>query len=338
LETKIKILNLLKKKGPCSGKYIADTLKLSRQAISRHMRNLIEQGKIQKTGETRNALFQITGKPIPRQKMRKQLKLTGLEEDRIFMQFVISLNLQDKLTPGAFESTKYAFTELLNNAIEHSFSKICVVEMIIDQLNVSFRIRDYGIGLYYSIFKKLKLQNEMDALWELIKGKTTTMEKHHSGEGIFFSSKAGDVVRFRSHQIELVFDNKQPDTFVSSKRDLNGTDVMFTVSKYAKKRLEKIFNEYAPEEYDFNFQKTQISVKLFRTEYISRSEAKRLINNLQKFRKVILDFKDVKSIGQAFADEVFRIFTRNHPDIILETKNASPAIEMMLRHVVDNIK
>ena len=74
-------------------------------------------------------------------------------------------------------------------------------------------------------------------------------------------------------------------------------------------------------------------VKLLQREYVSRSEAKRLLANLGKFREVVLDFRDVKAIGQGFADEVFRVFTSAHPETKLAAENANPVVDAMVRHV-----
>lgn len=46
----------------------------------------------------------------------------------------------------------------------------------------------------------------------------------------------------------------------------------------------------------------------------SRSQAKRLLARVDKFKKVIFDFDDVEPIGQAFADEVFCVFAKQHID------------------------
>jgi low affinity Fe/Cu permease len=54
---------------------------------------------------------------------------------------------------------------------------------------------------------------------------------------------------------------------------------------------------------------------------------------LDKFKKIILDFKDISGIGQAFADEIFRVFKERHPDITIEFKNTNEAIEMMIKRV-----
>ncbi|MNC91933.1 hypothetical protein D3C83_82760 [compost metagenome] len=73
-------------------------------------------------------------------------------------------------------------------------------------------------------------------------------------------------------------------------------------------------------------------MKLLQRDFVSRSEAKRLVANLDKFSEIVLDFRDVSSVGQGFADEVFRVFARRHPAIRILTENANPAVDAMLRH------
>jgi hypothetical protein len=46
-----------------------------------------------------------------------------------------------------------------------------------------------------------------------------------------------------------------------------------------------------------------------------------------------LDFTKVESIGQGFADEVFRVFKTNHPDIVVHAVNASLAVGAMIQHM-----
>jgi hypothetical protein len=86
-----------------------------------------------------------------------------------------------------------------------------------------------------------------------------------------------------------------------------------------KVQLKDIFNEYASSE-DFGFSKTNIPVALLDHEgrtLISRSQAKRLIIRLDRFKEVILDFEGIEMIGQGFADELFRVFKNEHPDVHL---------------------
>jgi hypothetical protein len=99
-----------------------------------------------------------------------------------------------------------------------------------------------------------------------------------------------------------------------------------------RRRLPDVFSDFAPEEYDFRFEKTKVLVRLLQQDYVSRSEARRLTANLEKFREVVLDFSGVESVGQGFADEVLRVFAARYPHTAIKVENASPAVAAMLRH------
>ena len=74
-------------------------------------------------------------------------------------------------------------------------------------------------------------------------------------------------------------------------------------------------------------------MKLLQRDYVARSEARRLLANLEKFSEIVLDFRDVKSMGQGFADEVFRVFASRYPAIVISTENTNPVLDAMIRHV-----
>ncbi len=61
--------------------------------------------------------------------------------------------------------------------------------------------------------------------------------------------------------------------------------------------MDSIFQEYAPEDYEYKFKKTRVYAKLYQNDYVSRSEARRLLAGLESFKEIILDFKGVKSLG-----------------------------------------
>jgi hypothetical protein len=64
---------------------------------------------------------------------------------------------------------------------------------------------------------------------------------------------------------------------------------------------------------------------------VSRSQARRILAGLEKFKTIDLDFQDVETIGQAFADEIFRIWQTAHQDISIIAKNANDNIMLMIR-------
>jgi anti-sigma regulatory factor (Ser/Thr protein kinase) len=326
------ILDYIEKNGSATGPELANFLDVTRQAVSPHLRRLLDDLKILKTGSTRAArYFPIESAP-PARTLKRNLPLRGLDESVVYEDIAIGLTLSQ--LPDSVESiVHYAFTEVLNNAIDHSMSERCTVEVRLDATKFAFSVRDSGIGAFYSIAEKFDLQNEHDAMIELIKGKTTTQPHAHSGEGIFFVSKAADRFSLRSHRLQIEWDNKRADVFVSEPRFIKGTLASFEIDRNSRTRLENVFAEFAPEKYDFQFQKTRVLVKLLRQDYISRSEAKRLMHNLDKFSEIELDMRDVQNLGQGFADEVFRVFATAHPNIVIRFINASDVVTAMIKHV-----
>lgn len=336
-----KIFGLLKNKKFASGRELSEILGISRQAVNKHLKELIQNGSVVKEGATKGAVYSLVSaetKIQPIRRFKKTYPLSGLEEHNVFQEFATLLNLRNKLSRSAWDIAYYAFTEILNNAIEHSESDHCHVNVSLDQYSFLFNVRDFGIGIFYSIFKKLDLSDENAALGELIKGKTTTMREKHAGEGVFFTSKSADVISFRSHKINLIFDNLKKDVFVEDRKRMKGTEVDFTIGRHSRRRLDRVFGEFAPEEFEYRFEKSTVLVKLFQEDCVSRSEAKRMLSGLDKFRVIMLDFKSVKSVGQGFADEIFRVFRSAHPDTTIKTQNLSPSLVPMIKHVVDNKK
>ncbi|MGD9020464.1 MAG: DUF4325 domain-containing protein [Lysobacterales bacterium] len=310
---------------------LADRLGITRQAVNAHLRLLIGEGKVIKTGSTRAARYFPASDAPDAQKISWRLDLRNIDESVIYDRLSIHLNLS-RLSRNVESIVHYAFTEILNNAIDHSMSEKCRVEASIDAAKMTFDVRDEGIGAFQSITDKLGLHDEHEALVELIKGKTTTMPEAHSGEGIFFVSRAADRFRLRSHRQQIEWDRAKDDVFVSSPRFIRGTLAQFQISIHSRTRLENIFAEFSPEKYDYQFQKTRVMVKLLQKDYVSRSEAKRLLHNLEKFSEIEVDMRDVQNVGQGFADEIFRVFTNAHPGIEIRAINASGAVEAMLRH------
>ena len=63
---------------------------------------------------------------------------------------------------------------------------------------------------------------------------------------------------------------------------------------------------------------------------ILRSQAKRLLARVELFKTVLFDFSDVPTIGQAFADEIFRVFAAGHPKIELVPTHSNSEVKGMI--------
>ncbi len=89
------------------------------------------------------------------------------------------------------------------------------------------------------------------------------------------------------------------------------------------------------------FNKTEIIIKLAQFEeetLISREQAKRITLNLEKFDRVVLDFKGIEFVGQGFVDQLFRVCATAHSKATLEYINANEDVEFMIRRGVATSK
>jgi STAS-like domain of unknown function (DUF4325) len=64
---------------------------------------------------------------------------------------------------------------------------------------------------------------------------------------------------------------------------------------------------------------------------MSRSAAQRWLRDAVGVRTLLLDCSGVEAVGQAFADEVFRVFANAHPETTLMVVNAEPEVLRMIR-------
>ena len=224
---------------------------------------------------------------------------------------------------------------MLNNAIEHSKSDFIDIEVQIKNKELVFVVNDYGVGVFRNVMKSRKLKSELEAIQDLLKGKITTQPQSHSGEGIFFTSKVADSFVLESFNQKLTIDNKINDVFVTKpKRSKKGTKVLFSISTNSNKHLNNVFKQYTREMVDEVpvFDTTMIKIKLYTVGgvFVSRSQARRVLSALEPFKYIIFDFDKVPMVGQAFADEVFRVFQKNHSDKKLEAINMEEPVKFII--------
>ena len=187
-------------------------------------------------------------------------------------------------------------------------------------------IIDNGVGIFKKIQRAMKFSNLRYSALELAKGKFTTDPAHHTGEGIFFTSKMLDAFDISSGGLYF--------TSVSPLKNPKGTAVWMKLKNTSDRSRKAVFDAYASPENDYAFSKTVVPVKMAEqssNDLISRSQAKRLFLRFDRFRTVVLDFQSVNQIGQSFADEIFRVFARSHPGIEVQFINANEEVHNLIR-------
>ena len=77
-----------------------------------------------------------------------------------------------------------------------------------------------------------------------------------------------------------------------------------------------------------------VQIKLFEDAAITRSGAREVLLGLDEFKSITLDFENVPTIGQAFADEIFRVFIQSHPEIKIKALNANKAVDFLIQRAI----
>ena len=342
MDIKNLILKHLKKKREVRVSEIVKETGFSRAYVSRFFQLLKEEGKIILLGRANTARYILASKKKVSQarksilSIRKILQNKNLSEDLVLDEIKQNTGIYAGLTKNVSGIVDYTFSEMLNNAIEHSKSLKIEIQVQRTASEVVFDVRDWGIGIFNNIKKKKKLKNEFEAIQDLLKGKQTTRPKEHTGEGIFFTSKAGDILVIQSSRKKLIFNNILDDIFIKDVKKTVGTKINFRISLKSKKNLNGVFRKYSDKAFSFAKTETRVSLYKIDTDFISRSQARRIVAGLDKFKKIVLDFRGVDTVGQAFADEIFRVWQNRHSDIEIKHVNVNENISFMINRAVAN--
>jgi anti-sigma regulatory factor (Ser/Thr protein kinase) len=317
---------LLLTQGSLSSGELAKASRLTRQAIHRYLRQMVTSGELVQEGRGRSVRYRRRQATFTAHLRREE----GLAEDRVWDEIRAAFPRLGEFKNSG-DALAHAFTEMLNNAIDHSSSPVIdvVVQFDVDADVARFTVADEGVGVFENVREKLGLESGIAALQEISKGKVTTQPERHSGEGIFFTSKMARTFELEANGLVWIVDNTRDDQAISEALPHPGTIVRFEIGLRSTSSLEELYARYV---HDFEFDTSRIVVKLFKhgVRFVSRSEAKRLLVGLEKFREVILDFAGVEGVGQGFADEVFRVWAKQHPDTKLSTEHMAPPVALMV--------
>lgn len=300
---------------------------ISRQAVNKHIQRLVEQKALLVRGTTRSRHYIL--QPLDQWEHIYDLN-NPLEEHLVWQQNIFPRLGQ--LAENVIDIWHYGFTEMLNNAIDHSSGNNVSIYLEKTATSTEIRIFDDGEGIFRKIQREMALIDERHAVLELSKGKLTTDPDNHSGEGIFFSSRMFDYFTIMSGNVYFSHQhNKIEDWILETQKSQSGTDVFMKLNNNTARTTKQIFDDFSDENYSFS--KTVVPVRLAQyghEKLISRSQAKRLLVRIDRFKVVIFDFDGVETIGQAFADEVFRVFSKQHPEVELRHANACKDVEQMI--------
>lgn len=324
--TSKRALELVSQNGLGVAAHLCAEFGITRQAANGRLRRMVAAGLLESRGSTRDRVWKLA----ELSRVQASYPIAGLSEDIVWRELCAPVVAD---LPGNVKNIwHYGITEMVNNAIDHSGSAWVNVGMARTALHTTAWVSDAGEGIFLKVQRALGLYDPRESILELAKGKFTTDPANHTGEGIFFSSKMFDAYDIRSGNLHFMHDAGALDVLAERERHDTGTLVMMRLDNGSARTDKEVFDQFSsPDEYTFD--RTIVPVRLAVHEgekLVSRSQAKRLTMRFERFRHVILDFTGVNEIGQAFADEVFRVFQAAHVDTIMAPVNMTEYVAAMV--------
>lgn len=309
-------------------KMIPQTMKkfnITRQAVFQHIQHLIKQGTLI---HTNYGSYELR----PQEEWSETISIADNPQEDVVWRNRIAPRI-GKLPDNALDIWHYGFTEMLNNVVDHSESGTVLIKIKKTAYTTQIDLVDSGVGIFNKIRNSMNLLDERHAVLELTKGKLTTDPKRHTGEGVFFTSRMFDVFYILSGEVFLTHSyGKDEDWILQTSENYNGTWISMKLKNNTSRTTKEIFHKFSDD--DYGFTKTVVPVRLAQygnEKLVSRSQAKRLLERVDRFKTVLFDFTEVEIIGQAFADEVFRVFANEHPQIEILPIRANPAVLQMIQ-------
>ena len=315
-------------RGSVTSGEVAKAAGVSRQAAHHHLVRMVRERELLRVGAGRGSRY------VPDADLDRSYPLEGLEEDRVWEEVIREAPTIQNAPSNVRSIMRYAFTEMLNNAIDHSGGTEARVK-VWTRDPLSLEINDDGVGVFRHVRERFELADDLAALQQLSKGRETTAPDRHSGEGIFFTSKTVDLFELDANRLRWIVDNGRGDQAIGDAPEHAGTRVRCDVDPAIRRTLEEVFVPFIDED-SLRFDRTIVPLALFETEgrFVSRSEAKRLGTRLERFREAVVDFSGVEEVGLAFVDELFRVWADEHPETRLIPINMSPVVERLVRRAM----
>ena len=309
-------------------KVVAETFNISTNTVHTYLNALIENGIIKKQKRGKYTLVNTC------HEYTFGRSAGDLRSDTLPYDMCLEKEIKH-LSENVQRIWSYGLSEMVNNVIDHSNAENMKMFVVQNYLTTTVLLIDDGIGIFEKIKNHFHLDSLDEAICELFKGKLTTDEVNHSGEGIFFTSKMVDAFLISSSGKIFTTSKFTDDNILDFRENIEGTCVLMSLSNFTHKVPKEIFDQYSDS--DGSFVTTRIPLKdIFDAAPVSRSQAKRVCNRLEKFEEVVLDFDGIDWMGQGFAHQMFVVFQNAHPEISVVPQNMNDSVESMYNHVLNS--
>ena len=307
--------------------HLAERRATSRASARALLQKLIELNWLRQAG-SRNRPRHEPG--LMRQVVRRY-PLQGLQEDQPWNRdFAPNFKLPDAVASMA----QHAFTELLNNAIEHSGGSSVTVSLRQTPMQLQLLVSDDGQGIFDVISAAFGINDPSLAMLELAKGKLSSQPDRHTGRGLFYTAKLADVFDLHANNAAFQQRDWQREQWQRARPACRcGTAVYVAICLDTERTLDAVLRRYSLDGAGYAFERTVVPLQLIiaaQQGLGSRAQAQRIASRLGQFRRAELDFAGLTDVGPAFADELFRVFGARHPGLQLVPLNMAPRVAEMV--------
>jgi anti-sigma regulatory factor (Ser/Thr protein kinase) len=311
--------------------HVMARLGVSRRSALALLNRLVAAQWLVRDGKRRAAAFRAG----PLKQVVQRYALAGLQEDLPWQRDFAPCF---ELAPHLARMAQHAFTELLNNAVDHSGGSQVTVSLRQTPLHLQLLVSDDGIGIFSRIQQNFDIADPTLAMLELSKGKLTSAPERHSGHGLFFTSRLGDVFDVHANHRAFQFRGWDRRSWHSAKAvPRQGTSIYLAIGLDTTRTLDQVLRAQSRSGAAYGFDTTSVPLQLMtgaQTGLESRAQAKRVASRLQRFGRAEVDFSGIADVGHGFADELFRVFSMAHPQVDLVPVGMAPRVAA----VVDSVR
>ncbi len=251
--------------------HVMARLGISRRSALALLNKLVTAQWLAREGKSRHLSF-VPGRL---RQVVHRYALAGLQEDLPWQR---DFAPHFSLPPAVARMAQHAFSELLDNVIEHSGGTHVAVSMRTTALHLQLLVSDDGCGVFERIQQRFGIGDSTMAMLELSKGKLTSAPDRHGGHGLFFTSRLADV--FDVHANHRAFQCRgwdrhswHPTKAVARE----GTSIYIAINLDTPRTLDQVLQAHSRSAEGHGAESTCVPLPLTtgpQTRLVSRTQAK----------------------------------------------------------------
>ena len=305
---------------------------VSRQAVLKHMNNLIREKRVVAHGKTKDRYYELE----PLLNYTKLVDITqGFKVDPLLHTIIISS--LSSLPRNIGEICEYALSVLLHNVMDHALATHLSIKLFSTRDETHVVVTDNGVGIFHHIRDGMGLDGKMISAIELAKGSQSYDTRRHAGDDLQAVMMLFDGITIDSAEISLRYEKKIDRWSLQESLQARGTKIHLEIATNSSTTCKGIFTKLFSEEKSV----VRIPVNLARTNgelLTSKDQAHKLVHNIEFSKEVEFDFTGIDVIGPTFAHELVWSAREKNESIDIEWINAAETVNLLMSRAIKRIQ